>query len=304
MLRQLIEENKPLFIVGTYNAMVARILEKVGFQAVAMSGYATSLNMLGMPDAGFLTMTEMVMNAKYINNAISVPLIADADTGFGNAINVRRTVAEFIQAGVASVHIEDQVAPKRCGHVAGRQIIPLDEAVGKFRAAHDVRMEMDPDFVLIARTDARGAHNGSVEEAIRRGNAYVEAGADVIFVEGPTSVEEIAAFCERIKAPILYNYTGVSPRLSLEELGKIGVSIVVIPGITMRVTAQSVYDIALRLKENGPLVEAEWSKDFEKHHPLGNFHDFSGFPEIRRLEEVYLPAQEQEKYRDSIGFQP
>src|SRR5207244_1461232 len=159
----------------------------------------------GLPDAGLVTLTEMVANARYIAAAVSVPLIADADSGFGNAINAMRTVREFITAGVAGIHIEDQVAPKRCGHVAGREVIEIEEAAGKIRAAAAARDELDPDFVLIARTDARGAHGGSLDDAIRRANAYLVAGADMAFVEGPTSVDEVKRICAEVKGPVFYN---------------------------------------------------------------------------------------------------
>jgi 2-methylisocitrate lyase-like PEP mutase family enzyme len=303
VLRKLIQEKKPLFIPGAYNAMTAMILERVGFEAIYMTGYGTSLSLLGMPDAGLITLTEMVMNAKYINNAVSLPVIADADTGYGNAVNVCRTIKEYIQAGIAGMHIEDQVMPKRCGHVVGRQLISLKEASGKIRAADDVRKDLDPDFLLIARTDARGTYKGSLKEAIRRGNAYREAGADVIFVEGLTSEEEILRTCNEINAPILYNYAGISPRLSLERLAEIGVSLVIMPGITLRVTAGAVYDLAVRLKEQGLLYERQWQDDFERNHPLGNFHHFAGFSEIRKMEEKYLPEEDGKKYKGSLGYQ-
>ncbi|QQK77811.1 isocitrate lyase/PEP mutase family protein [Salicibibacter cibarius] len=304
MLREQLKENKPLFIPGAFNGMSARILEKVGFDAVYMTGYGTSLNLLGMPDAGYATMTEMVMNAKYMNNSISAPLISDADTGYGNALNVRRTITEFIQAGVAGVHIEDQIMPKRCGHVAGRQLVPIEEAVSKYKAANDARNELDPDFLLIARTDARGAYNGGIDEAIRRGNAYAEAGADVIFIEGPTSEDEVKTFCKKIDKPILYNSAGVSPRISLQRLGEIGVSMVILPGATMRVAAEAMFDFATKLKQEGVLVEKEWKEGFESNHPIGDFHDFAGFSEVKKLEEQYLTESELDKYKNSIGFQP
>src|SRR2546425_3931582 len=173
-LRQLLKSGTTLFVPGCYNALSARILGDVGFPAIYMTGYGTSLALLGMPDAGLATMTEMHLNARYIANAVAVPVIADADNGYGNAINVMRTVREYIGTGVAGIHIEDQAIPKRCGHVAGRRVIPIEEAVGKYRAADAGRRELDPDFVLIARTDARGASGGSLDEAIRRANARSE----------------------------------------------------------------------------------------------------------------------------------
>ena len=217
-LRELLRTGQSLVVPGCYNALSARILAEVGFPAVYMTGYGTSLSLLGMPDAGLATMTEMHLNARYIAGAVSVPVIADADNGYGNAINVIRTVREYVGTGVAGIHIEDQAIPKRCGHVAGRQVIPIEEAVGKYRAAAQARDEADPDFVLIARTDARGAHGGSLDEAIRRANVYLEAGADMAFVEGPTSVDEVRRICREVKGPIFYNQTGVSPRLSQAQM--------------------------------------------------------------------------------------
>jgi 2-methylisocitrate lyase-like PEP mutase family enzyme len=190
-LRALIARGPTLYVPGCYNAMSARVLESAGFEAIYMTGYGTSLSLTGLPDVGLTSMSEMVANARYIASAVGIPLIADADTGFGNAINVIRTVREYIGAGVAGLHMEDQVSPKRCGHVAGRLVIPMEEAVGKIRAAVDARNALDPDFVIIARTDARGASGGSLDEALRRANAFLAAGADLAFIEGPTSAEEV-----------------------------------------------------------------------------------------------------------------
>src|SRR5437762_13986904 len=186
-LRELLGTGKTLFVPGCYNAPSAKILETIGFPAVYMTGYGTSLSLLGLPDAGLATMTEMHLNARYIANAVAVPVIADADNGYGNAIGVIRTVREYIGTGVAGIHIEDQVIPKRCGHVAGRRVIPIDEAVGKYRAAGAVRRALDPDCVLIARSDCRGARGGSLAAASRRANAYLAAGADLAVLDGPTS---------------------------------------------------------------------------------------------------------------------
>src|SRR5213596_1635653 len=233
-LRQLLKSGQTLFVPGCYNALSARILADVGFPAVYMTGYGTSLSLLGMPDTGLATMTEMHLNARYIANAVAVPVIADADNGYGNAINVMRTVREYIGTGVAGIHIEDQVIPKRCGHVAGRRVIPLEEAVGKYRAADAVRRELDPDFVLIARTDARGASGGSLDEAIRRANAFLAAGADLAFVEGPTSVDEVRHICKEVKGPVFYNMTGVSPRFTLEEMRALGISVCISPNAMLR----------------------------------------------------------------------
>ena len=302
-LRALLKQGKTLFIPGCYNAMSARVLDHVGFPAIYMSGYGTSLALLGLPDAGLATMTEMQLNARYIANAVSVPVIADADNGYGNAINVMRCVREYIQTGVAGIHIEDQVAPKRCGHVAGREVISLAEAVGKYRAADAARRELDPDFVVIARSDARGAHGGSLSEAIERVNAYLEAGADLAFVEGPTSIEEVERVCREVRGPVFYNMTGVSPRLSLERMQQLGIAITITAGTAMRATLQAVYDIAVKLRDEGPPAEAAFVESFKKH-PLGDLHTFAGFDAIRAWEDAFLPAEQLDKYADSVGHQP
>ena len=302
-LRELLRTGKTLLVPGCYNALSAKILERAGFPAVYMTGYGTSLSLLGMPDAGLATMTEMHLNARYIANAIALPVIADADNGYGNAINVIRPVREYIQTGVAAIHLEDQVIPKRCGHVAGRRVIPIEEAVGKYRAAARARRELDPDFVIIARTDARGAHGGSLDEAIRRANAYLEAGADLAFVEGPTSAEEVRRVCREVKGPVFYNQTGISPRFTLPQMQELGIAVTILPGALLRLTIQTLYDFAVALRERGPQAEAEFAERF-KGHPLGDVHTFAGFDQVRQWEEAFLPPEELEKYADSVGHQP
>jgi 2-methylisocitrate lyase-like PEP mutase family enzyme len=302
-LRALLKEPAPLILPGCFNAMSARILEHAGFPALYMSGYGTSLNLLGLPDAGLITLTEMALNAKLIASAVRAPLIADADTGFGNSINVVRTVEEYIRAGVAGMHLEDQVAPKRCGHVAGREVIARDEAVLKIRAACQTRDALDPDFVIIARTDARGAHGGSMEEAITRANAFLEAGADLAFVEGPKDKEEVAHICQAVKGPVFYNMTGISPRFTAEEMAAIGIRACILPGAAMRATIMAIHDFATTLKAEGPMAEAAYDARF-KQHPMGNLHGFAGFDRIREMEAEFLPAEASEKYEGGLGYAP
>jgi 2-methylisocitrate lyase-like PEP mutase family enzyme len=302
-LRALLKEPAPLILPGCFNAMSARILEHAGFPALYMSGYGTSLNLLGLPDAGLITLTEMALNAKLIASAVRAPLIADADTGFGNAINVVRTVEEYIRAGVAGMHLEDQVAPKRCGHVAGREVIARDEAVLKIRAACQTRDALDPDFVIIARTDARGAHGGSMEEAITRANAFLEAGADLAFVEGPKDKAEVAHICQAVKGPVFYNMTGISPRFTAEEMAAIGIRACILPGAAMRATIMAIHDFATTLKAEGPMAEAAYDARF-KQHPMGNLHGFAGFDRIREMEAEFLPAEAAEKYQGGLGYAP
>ena len=302
-VRALLREPAPLILPGCFNAMSARILEHAGFPALYMSGYGTSLNLLGLPDAGLITLTEMALNAKLIASAVRAPLIADADTGFGNAINVVRTVEEYIRAGVAGMHLEDQVAPKRCGHVAGREVIARDEAVLKIRAACQTRDALDPDFVIIARTDARGAHGGSMEEAITRANAFLEAGADLAFVEGPKDKAEVAHICQAVKGPVFYNMTGISPRFTAEEMAAIGIRACILPGAAMRATIMAIHDFATTLKTEGPMAEAAYDARF-KQHPMGNLHGFAGFDRIREMEAEFLPAEAAEKYEGGLGYAP
>ena len=301
--RALLARGTPLVVPGCYSALTARILEHAGHEAVYMTGYGTSLSLLGLPDAGLITLTEMALNARLIAGAITVPVIADADTGFGNAINVVRTVEEYIRAGVAGMHIEDQVAPKRCGHVAGREVIGREEAVAKIRAASETRHALDADFMLIARTDARGAHGGSLEEAIARANLFLEAGADLAFVEGPASKAEIAEVCRQVKGPIFYNQTGISPRLSEAEMVELGIAVTILPGAVLRQSIMAVHDLAVAMKQQGALAEAEVEAR-SRTHPLGNLHLFAGFDRIRALEEDFLPAYAQEKYEGTLGHMP
>jgi 2-methylisocitrate lyase-like PEP mutase family enzyme len=302
-LRRMLQGGATLFVPGCFNAMSARVLENVGFSAIYMSGYGTSLSLTGLPDAGLVTMTEMIANARYIANAVNIPVIADADNGYGNAVNVIRTVREFIGAGVAGIHLEDQVSPKRCGHVAGRLVVPIEEAVGKMHAADATRKELDPDFLLIARTDARGAAGGSLDEAIRRANALLAAGADLAFVEGPTSVDEVRRVCGEVKGPVFYNMTGISPRFTLAEMAALGIAVTIAPGALMRVALAAMHDLAVQMRDEGPMAEARFFEKFGKH-PLGDLHTFAGFDRIRAWEKEYLGAEAMQKYADSVGHMP
>ncbi len=246
----------------------------------------------------------MVMMSRYIAGAVEIPAIADADTGYGNAINVLRTVEDFIRAGVAGIHIEDQVAPKRCGHVAGKQIIPVEEAAGKYGAAAKVRDELDPDFVLIARTDARGVAGGSVEAVIERSKAYIDAGVDMIFPEGLTTKEEIAEVCDKVEAPIHYNRTGVLPMLTLPELNEMNIAMVSFATGALRSGARAMWDFMHQFKEQDVACQTAFLAEV-KDHPVGDIHVFMGFDKIRELEEAFLPSEEvMAKYDGSVGFMP
>ena len=249
-LRNLLRKPGIIVAPGAHDASTAKIIEQTGgFQAVYMTGSGAAMSLLGEPDIGLLTMTEMVTQARNIANAVSLPVIADADTGYGNALNVVRTVREYERAGVAAIHIEDQVTPKKCGHFEGKQVISQNEMVGKIRAAVDARE--DPDFVLIARTDARAVLG--LEEAIKRARAYLEAGADAIFVEAPQSLEELEIIARSINAPLLVNMDEgtKTPLLTVQELEKMGYKIVIFPRSAPSAAAKAIQELMQLLKETG-----------------------------------------------------
>jgi len=249
-LRQILKEPGIIVAPGAHNAFTAKIIEQTGgFQAVYMTGSGAAMSLLGEPDIGLLTMTEMVTHARNLANAVSLPVIADADTGYGNAINVVRCVREYEGAGVAAIHIEDQVMPKKCGHFEGKQIISKDEMVGKIRAA--VHARKDPDFVLIARTDARAGLG--FDEAIDRARAYVAAGADAIFFEAPQSLDELKTIARSVSAPLLVNMDEgtKTPLLPIRELEAMGYKIVIFPRSAPCAAAKAVQELMQILKETG-----------------------------------------------------
>lgn len=213
---------------GAYDGLSARLIEQAGFEAVYMTGYGTSASLAGKPDVGLLTMSEMVTHARNINSAINIPLIADADTGYGGTVNVIRTVQEYEGAGVAAIHIEDQTFPKRCGGMKGKELIPLEEYLKKLEAA--LKARQDPDFMIIARTDAVGV--AGIDEAIRRAKAYEAAGADAIFVNSPRSLEDLKRIGDALQKPVLHsNYVERvrSPFLSVEDFEALNCKILILP---------------------------------------------------------------------------
>ncbi|HUE38784.1 MAG TPA: isocitrate lyase/PEP mutase family protein [Candidatus Binatia bacterium] len=229
-LRALLARDEMLIVPGAYDAITARAVERAGFDAVYMTGAGTAAA-LGYPDYGLATMTEMVDNAGRIAAAVSIPVIADADTGYGNELNVARTVREYERRGVAAIHLEDQVFPKRCGHLDEKRVIAAEDFVSKIRAAAASRT--DPDFLLIARTDARAVIG--LDEAIARANAALAAGADVAFVEAPETLDEIRAVPSRVRGPCLLNYVlgGKTPALDLDEAERAGYRLAIVPGLLL-----------------------------------------------------------------------
>jgi carboxyvinyl-carboxyphosphonate phosphorylmutase len=248
-LRQLLAAPGIVVAPGAYDGFSARLVEAAGYQACYMTGAGTAASHLGQPDLGLATLTEMADHARHLAAAISLPLIADADTGYGNALNVVRTVREYERAGVAGLHLEDQVAPKKCGHIAGKQVIPAKEFAEKVRAASEHRT--DDDFVIIARTDARAVTG--LDDAIERGNRYAEAGADLIFVEAPQSLEEIERVTREVKAPLLANMVagGRTPAVTVKELERLGFKLVIFPGVCMAAAIPAIEAALERLRAAG-----------------------------------------------------
>ena len=240
-LRELLAGPDMLVAPGAYDGITARMIEQAGFAAVYMTGAGTSAA-YGLPDYGLLSVTEMVDNAARITGAVALPLIADGDTGYGTELNVVRTVRLHERAGTAGIHIEDQVSPKRCGHLDGKELVSLEEFTAKIRAAAATRR--DPDFVIIARTDARSV--AGLDEAIARANAALAAGADVAFVESPHDMEEVRAVPRRVNGPCLFNnvWGGKTPQLDLREVQAMGYRVAILPGVLLK-TVYGACDAAL-----------------------------------------------------------
>jgi 2-methylisocitrate lyase-like PEP mutase family enzyme len=226
-LRRILAEPGLTVLPGVYDALSATLVQRNGFPGAYMSGAAVAMTLGGVPDLGLLTMTEMATQAAHLAGVLSGPLVADADTGFGNALNVQRTVVEYERAGVAGLHIEDQTYPKRCGHLSGKSVIPSEEFVDKIKAAVEART--DADLVLIARTDACGPLGFA--EAIRRANTYLDAGADLIFVEAPQTIDEISSIPAEVGGPVMFNIVenGSSPHVELEQLAAWGYRLAIRP---------------------------------------------------------------------------
>ncbi|MCI0641506.1 MAG: methylisocitrate lyase [Gemmataceae bacterium] len=235
-------------IPGVFNALVAKMAERLGFRAVYLSGGALSAA-YGVPDVGLISLTEFTQEARTIAQATSLPLLCDADTGFGEALNVERTVRQFEAAGAAGIHLEDQQLPKRCGHLSGKSLVEPETMAAKIRAA--VAARRDRDFVIIARTDARGVTN--FDDAVRRAKLYIQAGADAIFPEALESAEEFAAFAKSMPAPLLANNTefGKSPNLDVEKFAQLGYRMVLFPLTAFRTVMKSARDTLADLADKG-----------------------------------------------------
>ncbi len=266
--------------------LTAKIIGRLGFDAVYMTGYGQAASHLGQPDVGLMTMSEMVMRAANMVEACGVPVIADADTGFGNAVNVIRTVREYEKAGVAVIQLEDQVMPKKCGHMLGRQVISKEEMVGKIKAAADTRV--NPDFMIMARTDARTVCG--IEEALERAHAYREAGADIIFVESPENEEEMRRINRELPGVLtLANMVegGRTPQFKNAELAEFGYNLIIYPTASVYVSTKAMIDLWEQMRRDDTTAGM-----LDKMIPFQDFNEIIGLPNIRKIEAEYATGRD------------
>lgn len=289
-LRELLSRPQILILPGAYDALSARIIEMAGFEALIHSGYGTAASLLAQPDIGLVNFREMCDRVRYIARSVEIPAFADGDTGYGNALNVFRTVKEYIWAGAAGMFIEDQVWPKKCGHMFGKQTISQAEFVGKIRAASDARNEEDPDFVLMARTDAL-AVNG-LDDAIERVNLCCEAGADLAFIEAYENVDQIKKAIKETRAPLVLNLIegGKTPLVSVREAESMGFKIVFFGLTTLYAAAKGMMDVLKLLK-----AEESAQPYLDRLITFPQFEEIVNTEKIKHLEDAYLSDKSLQK---------
>jgi methylisocitrate lyase len=280
LVRTALAQQGQLVMPGVYDALSAKIAARAGFEVIFITGYSLSATLLGQPDFGLLTQTEVVGAAQRICAVVDTPVIVDADTGYGNAINVIRTVEDLLRAGAAGMFLEDQVWPKRCGHMKGKQVIPLDEQLKKLRAAVDAKL--DRDFFIVARTDAR--QSLGLAEAIKRGIAFKEAGADAVFIEAPESKQEMMEISRQVPGPLVANMLerGVTPLMGPQELKELGFDLIVWPLAPLYSAAKTLSDIYAILRRDGSTVSV-----LEKLMPFNEFNEVVGLEEKYKLDAKY-----------------
>ena len=279
--QELLAAPEPVLLPGCYDALGARLIEQAGFDAVYMTGFGAAASLLGRPDVGLLGLSEMADQARRIVSATSLPVIADADTGFGNPINAIRTVQMYEQAGVAGLHIEDQVLPKKCGHMEGKVVVSAGEFEAKIGAAVDARQ--NPNFSIIARTDARAPHG--LDEALSRARMARAAGADVLFVEALQDQEELEFVAKELSdVPLLFNWAegGKTPPLTIDQITELGFAMVIMPISTLLAATRAMQEALAQIKVDGTPVTA-----VEQMPAFGEFTDLIGLPEITSLEQQY-----------------
>jgi 2,3-dimethylmalate lyase len=280
LIRQALDAQGQLIMPGVYDALSAKIAARAGFEVIFITGYSLSATLLGEPDFGLLTQSEVVGAAQRICAVVDTPVIVDADTGYGNAINVMRTVQDLIRAGAAGMFLEDQVWPKRCGHMKGKQVIALDEQLKKLRAA--VEAKQGSDFFIVARTDSRQALG--LTEAITRGVAFKEAGADAVFIEAPESKEEMKEIAHQVPAPLVANMLerGVTPLMGPKELKELGFDLIVWPLAPLYSAAQSLTEVYTTLRRDGSTLAI-----LDRLMPFDDFNRIVGLEEKYALDAKY-----------------
>ena len=283
-LKSMLKSKKPLVIPGVYDALGAKIAQKVGFDAMFQTGYGTSATLFGMPDYGFIGAAETVDNARRICRAVSVPVIVDSDTGYGNALSVWKLVKELEAAGAAGIFLEDQRWPKRCGHMQGKEVISQEEYTEKLSAAIDARE--NKDFIIVARTDARATEG--LDEAIQRGKQNKKTGADAIFVEAPRSLDEMKKIGKEINAPLVANMIegGATPLSSAETLNKMGFKIILYPLSVLYANTFATMNILTDLKKNGNTMKSK-----QKVVNFDQFNDLVELPKFRKMENKYRKSK-------------
>ena len=280
LIRNALAEHGQLIMPGVYDALSAKIAARAGFEVIFITGYSLSATLLGEPDFGLLTQTEVVSAAQRICSVVDTPVIVDADTGYGNAINVIRTVQDLIRAGAAGMFLEDQIWPKRCGHMRGKQVIPLGEQLKKLRAAVEARE--NSDFFIVARTDSRQALG--LDEAITRGRAFREAGADAVFIEAPESKEEMKRISKQVPGPLVANMLerGVTPLMGPKELKDLGFDLIVWPLAPLYTVAKSLTDVYTTLRRDGSSLAI-----LDRLMPFDEFNRIVGLEEKYALDTKY-----------------
>lgn len=277
---RLADTNDIIILPGVYDALTAKIAEDVGFETAFQTGYGTSASLLGMPDFGFLNAGETLENAKRIINSVNIPILVDIDTGYGNPLNVWKIVKDLERIGAKGIFLEDQVWPKRCGHMTGKTVIPKEEYILKLNAAMDARE--DNEFIIVARTDSLAQFG--IEEAIERGKEYKKIGADVIFIEAPKSIDQMELIAKEIKAPLLANMIeeGITPNLTADQLRKIGFKMVVFPLSALYSATFAIKQTLQTLKKTGTTKELK-----NKMITFQEFNDLVNLSVYRKLEKKY-----------------
>jgi 2-methylisocitrate lyase-like PEP mutase family enzyme len=302
-LRELIKRPEPLIMPGGFSPYLALIAQHAGFEAFFLAGSQTAAYLFGLPDVGIMGMRDLVDHGRHLAARCDIPIFADADTGFGNAVGVHFTVQEYIRAGLAGLHIEDQEAPKKSGIFAGRRCISAEEAIGKYKAAVAAKQELDPDFVVCARCDLIGAEGGTFEEAVRRAIRYVEeAGVDLIWMNSMHTRDEIREVCRRVSAPIMCSYYGEPPTPSLDEWRELGVAVAIFPACAASAASQAAWEFLHDMKNQGPAaLDAFRTQARSSRWGPVRQAEILGEPGIRELEARFLPEESQRDYEGTFG---